>query len=258
MLTPPMAVIPSAFGNLEINPSRHADLLAQMQRLRGGIYLKDGALNAQQLSADGLHQTPEDDQSWHLLMIDEYGRVDACVWYLDHTDNAAFDRLRIRHCPLAEQAAWRDVLISAVESDVAEARRQGMRYAEVGGWAVAEQSRYSTEGLVLALAGFSLGRLLGGALGVTMATVRHCSSTILRRLGGTHLELCGRPIPSYYDRRYNCEMEVLRFDSRRPAEKYSHLVDVLKGKLAQAPAVISDVPMRSRGPDRPPFAFAIG
>ncbi len=263
MLAPSAAAIPSAFDNVEVNSARHADLLAQMQRLRGSIYLKDGALNAQQLSVDGLHQTPEDDRSWHLLMVDEQSRVDACVWYLDHSDGASFDRLRVKHCPLAEQPAWRNTLISAVESDLAEARRHRMSYAEVGGWAVAETSRCSSEGLVLALAGYSLGRLLGGSLGITTATVRHCSSTILRRLGGTHLELCGRPIPSYYDARYKCEMELLRFDSRRPSAKYSHLVELLKDKLTQAAVLVSTravmpgIPVPSQIAERPSFAFAV-
>jgi hypothetical protein len=261
LLAPPSRTIPTKLTNTSVDSFRHADLLAQMQRLRGSVYLKDGALSAQQLSTDGLHQTPEDDRSWHLLMLDDNGDVDACVWYLQHDDAASFDRLRVRNCPLVAQPAWRNMLIGAVESEIAEARKHGMGYAEVGGWAVAEQSRCSSEGLVLALAGYSLGRLLGGALGITTATVRHCSSTILRRLGGSALTLNGRPIPSYFDARYKCEMELLRFDSRQPNAKYNHLVDVLKNKLTQAlviassrstvPAVPSQLAARSA------FGFAV-
>src|SRR5262249_12684176 len=123
--------------------------------------------------------------------------------------------------------------------------------------------RWSSEGLVLALAGYSLGRLLGGALGITTATVRHCSSTILRRLGGSHLEWNGRPIPSYYDARYKCEMELLRFDSRQPNAKYNHLVDVLRNRLTQALVIVSGrpavpaVPATSQLTARPAFGFAV-
>ena len=127
--------------------------------------------------------------------------------------------LRVRHTPLARSAEWRDKLWKGVESELKRARSERLRYAEVGGWAVSERSRCTSEGLVLALAGYSLGRICGGCLGITTATVRHCSSSILRRLGGAPLAADGAPVPSYYDSRYGCEMEILRFDSRRPNPK---------------------------------------
>jgi hypothetical protein len=77
-----------------------------------------------------------------------------------------------------------------------------------------------------------MGRIAGGALGITTATVRHSSSTILRRLGGSHLAAAGQTVPAYFDPRYNCEMELLRFDSRRPSAKYSGCIDLLHRKLA--------------------------
>lgn len=233
LLAPPQASVPCSFENVDSDPQRYQTLLKDMQRLRGGIYLRDGALEPHQLSIDGLHQTPEDEKSWHLLMVDQAGRVDACVWYMEHAPTVSVDRLRVRKSPLANQPAWRDALWRAVEMDLSLARQAGLGFAEVGGWAVAEHSRCSSEGLVLALAGYSLGRVLGGAIGMTTATVRHCSSTILRRLGGTNLKIGEQTIPSYYDPRYKCEMELLRFDSRHPSPKYNGVVELLKKKLGE-------------------------
>lgn len=234
LLAPPQAVVPASFENVDVDPTRHANFVADMQRLRGSIYLRDGAVERRQLSIGGLHRTHEDQKSWHLLMVDSSGRVDACVWYMEHTPTVSVDELRVRKCPLARQPVWREPLRRAVELDLARAREEGLGYAEVGGWAVAEKSRCTSEGLVLALAGYSLGRVLGGALGVTMATVRHCSSSILRRLGGSALNVGDHIIPSYYDPRYKCDMELLRFDSRQPNPKYSSLVELLREKLADA------------------------
>ena len=237
LLTPPEVSIPASFENLEVNSGRHAELVAQIQRLRGHIYLKDGAVESHQLTDDGLHQTPEDERSWHLLMLNRLGQVAACVWYLDYDPAVSVERLRVRHCPLAQQPMWRDMLWNAVELELTRARREGLGFAEVGGWAVTESSRCTSEGLVLALAGYSLGRALGGTLGMTTATVRHCSSTILRRLGGSDLSVGGRRVPTYYDPRYKCEMELLRFDSRHPSPKYCGLVELLKEKLAEVPVI---------------------
>jgi hypothetical protein len=186
---------------------------------------------------DGLHQTPEDERSWHLLFLNRERVVTACAWYLPHDRYASFDDLRVRACPLTRLAAWRDKLWHAVESELADARRNGLHYAEVGGWAVAKESRCTSEGLLLALAAYSLGRTLGGSLGMTTATVRHSSSAILRRLGGRQLQTGEEAIPSYYDPNYRCTMELLRFDSRQPSAKYAPLVEMLRQKLACVPIV---------------------
>src|SRR5688572_9229006 len=208
-----------------------------MQKLRGGIYFDDGALGREQLTADGLHETVEDQRSWHLLMVDRRQRVTGCAWYLEHDSSVRVDDLRVRCCPLARMSQWRDYLWKGVESELSRARRESLRYAEVGGWAVSKASRCTSEGLVLALAGYSLGRICGGCLGITTATVRHCSSSILRRLGGAPLSAEGAPVPSYYDPRYDCEMEILRFDSRKPNPKFNDLIERLRERMAGVPII---------------------
>jgi hypothetical protein len=239
LLAPPHMPVPDSFRNVTVDSARHKQLLREMQHLRGSIYLQDGAVDREQLSRDGLHRTPEDDRSWHLLMLNKDRRVSSCAWYMEHDDTARFEQLRVRNCPLARVEGWREKLWHAVESELARARQHRLRYAEVGGWAVAKESRCTSEGLLLALAAYSLGRTLGGALGLTTATVRHSSSTILKRLGGAYLEADGAAVPSYYDPKYKCEMELLRFDSRRPNTKYASLIERLGSKLANVSVVAS-------------------
>jgi hypothetical protein len=219
------------FGNVTSDGLRHDALLSGMQRLRGAIYLEDGAIGLEHLTADGRHRTPEDDASWHLLMVDGDQRITSCVWYREHERHASIDQLRVRECPLRRDDAWRNVVTRAVEAQMAQARVESLRYVEVGGWAVSKQARGAVEGLILALGAYSLGRVFGGALGLTTATVRHCSSRILRRLGGANLEIDGTIVPPYYDPRYDCTMELLRFDSRRPNSRYARLVEALQAKL---------------------------
>ena len=38
-------------------------------------------------------------------------------------------------------------------------------------------------------------------------------------------------MPRYFDPRYDCEMEILRFDSRYPGRKYSGLISLLQEKM---------------------------
>jgi hypothetical protein len=240
LLAPPNGSIPDAFSKITANRRRHAELLRDIQRLRGSVYLDDGAITKQQLSSDGRHRTPEDEKSWHLVVVDEDQRVTGCIWYLEH-ERPALERLRVNHCPLAHSAEWRHALRSAVEADIAQTRREGIRYAEVGGWAVAPGSRGTSEGLLLALGAYSLSQLTGGALVITTATARHCSSTMLRRIGGSLLEGNGCTLPAYYDPRYKCDMELLRFDSRRPSTRYAGLIESLKYSLSNAQVIDSRV-----------------
>jgi len=248
LLAPPTAAIPPTFDNVDVNPARHADLLTQMQRLRGSVYLSDGAVDADELTVDGLHKTSADDRSWHLLMVDDLGRVTACIWYLQHAPHASsIDRMRLKDCPLTGDPIWGDTLELAIKNDIEMAAQAGISYGEAGGWAVAKDNVCISEGLVLALGCFSLARALGDCLCVSTATVRHCSSTILRRLGGGNLRADGRIVPTYYDPRYKCEIELLRFDSRYANPKYAPFVEALKNKLLSA-MVVTQLPQQMTAP----------
>jgi hypothetical protein len=235
LLSPPQTRIPGHFRNVTFDPTEHRLLVREMQRLRGSVYLSEGNVQREQLTSDGLHATPEDARSWHLVMTDKHGHATSCAWYLEHDNTASIQSLRVRHCPLAEQERWREPLFGAVKSELARAQRSNLRYAEVGGWAVARERRCTSEGLLLALGAYGLCRILGGALGITTANVKHSSSSILRRLGGSFLEFQGTPIPAYFDSRYNADIELLRFDSRKPATKYGALIELLQERLSVVP-----------------------
>jgi len=240
LLAPTARAVRDCFRNVTFDHRSHGERVREMQRLRGRIYLEDGAIERRHLSTDGLHRTPEDERSWHLLMQGRDRRISACAWYLEHENTTSIQSLRVRNCPLAETEGSRDKLHAAVTSEIDRARQDGLRYAEVGGWAVSKQCRCTSEGLLLALAAYSLGRRLGGVLGITTATVRHSSSTILRRLGGSLLEVGGTVVPPYFDPKYNCEMELLRFDSRRPNAKYAGLIEQLGDRLTNVAVFASD------------------
>jgi hypothetical protein len=236
-VAPSGASISGVFQNVECDEHRHLQLVRDMQRMRGSIYLKDGAIQSHQLTPDGLHQTEEDETSWHMLLFDKQQRVSACASYLEHRNTVTFDQLRARHSPLLRAPEWRPKLVKAIESELARARRERLHYVELGGWAVSEESRGTSGPLALALAVYGFSRRGAGVLGMTTATFRHCSATILRRLGGSRFDVDGATLPPYYDPRYNCEMELLRFDSRQPNPKYLGLIDQVRDTLANITVV---------------------
>src|SRR3954468_10060333 len=83
-LAPSVASVDEVFANVTVDSTEHDRLVQQVQRMRGRIYLNDGAIDAGQLTAEGLHRTSEDEQGWHMLLLNGEQQVAACALYVDH------------------------------------------------------------------------------------------------------------------------------------------------------------------------------
>jgi len=231
LLAPPMANLSEVFQSVKVDCLQHERFLAEVQRLRGRVYLNDGAIEERQLSADGRFVHPHDESSWQLLVTDSIGQVSGCLRYR-LADEAPFDDLDLAQSALACSDKWGGRLQRAVEDQKADAQRREIKFAELGGWALLEEMRGSRLALGMALTVFALGQLLGGAVATTTATTRHRSSTILKKVGGSGLVSDGLELPPYYDPRYKCQMEILGFDAHRPNPKYKVWVDDCRRHLA--------------------------
>ena len=115
-----------------------------------------------------------------------------------------------------------------------------MAAMRMAGWALSERFRCTSAALNIALSAYSLARMLGGCIGITTATVRHSSASILRRIGGGGFKSDGVERPKYYDPRYKCEMVVLRFDSSAPNPRYADRVGGLGAYLPFAKVICPD------------------
>lgn len=237
LLAPAEAFVPRRFENVDINAGRHDELLAGLQRLRGKLYLADGAIGPHQLAPDGRHRLPDDEHAWHVLSLDERGEVAGCSRYRAHPNTVSFNRLMVRNSAVAASLEWGSMFRSAVAHEIEQARRRGVAYVEVGGWALTPKLRRTREALRLALATYGLARVLGGCVGIATATQRHCSSEILRRIGGRRLHLDQIDLPPYFDPQYGCEMEVLRFDSVEPSPRFEAWVNDLSSYWLTAPVI---------------------
>jgi hypothetical protein len=250
LLAPADTFVPRRFENVQCDGRRHQELLAAVQRLRGTLYLDDGAIGADRLTADGRHCLAGDEHAWHVVALDRHGQVAGCSRYLAHPNTIPFHRLSVRHAALAASRQWGTLFRDAVAQDVERARSRGVSYVEVGGWALSPKLRRSREALRIALATYGLARALGGCIGITTATRRHCSSEILRRIGGQSLHANQQVLPAYHDPQYGCEMEVLRFDSIQPDPRFESWVNDLCSHWLTAPVIRMEA-------TRPAFSFSI-
>ena len=251
LLAPAGSFIPESFKRRYVDGNRYARWLNEMQRVRGSIYLAEGAVLDSQLTADGRHVQHSDYDSWHLLAVAGNGEVQGCARYRHLTGRVGFDDLGVRESWLARCDRWGPPLRAAVESEIGRARQRGKAFSEVGGWAIAPEKRFTTEALRIAMATYSLAQMLGGCVGITTATERHRSSSMLRRIGGRSLEHDGAALPPYYDPQYRCRMEVLQFDSSAPDASCRTWVEQICRQLIEVSVVVARESAEGHRPQLP-------
>jgi len=236
ILAPAGAVRHSRFDHIWKCDQTYSRLLAEMQRLRGRTYLSDGALAPEALTQDGRHQSQFDERSWHLLTLDSNRRVLGCLRMFMPT-LSRIHRRNVKRANISKLKIPGLQLQKSVGSILSEAKCAGLSYVEIGGWALATELRNTTEGLRGILATYAWSQHTGGALGVSTATERNSSRLILQRLGGEALDWKGEPFAPYFDTQYQCKMELLRFDSRRPNSKYNSYIDTMRNNFSAVPVI---------------------
>lgn len=244
-------------GGVTYSPELHSHLLGELQRLRGRIYLADGAVKPDELDPRERHIQTADDKSWHLLTLGTLGRVIGCTRFRRHSVPVTWAQLAVRNAPIAQCDKWGFKFRASVNAELAAARRAGFAYIEVGGWALAREIRATSMALKTVLATYAWSELLGGALGITTATQRNDSAAILRRLGGRPLACDGEELPPYFDDRYQCQMEVLRFDSRESNPRYRAMLDEVREQVAMAPVICAGRAGENRHNAQLPHAYPL-
>jgi hypothetical protein len=214
-------------------------LLNSLQKLRARSYLGDGAIRGDQLTDDGRFVMPGDESSWHFVLTAAADEVIGCVRYSVHDpEHVRLEDLRVGQVLRFVGAEWGERLRAGVWADLKLARQRGSVYAELGGWAIGEEFRGTKLALETLLGSYAWGGLLpGGCICSCTATVRHGSASMLRRIGGVPMSSPDGVLGAYWDPRYDCEMEVLRFDSQTAPPRYRHIIWELRQEMESRPAI---------------------
>lgn len=234
------------FNSFKPNSIDYSGLLEQAQMLRGSVYSRDGAIQPSQLQIDGRYIMEDDREYWHLLLLNQQSAVCGCARFRLHSTSVRFDQLALRHCPLVSDNGVDSDFRIKVEEQISAAQIAGLSYLEFGGWALGEEARNTSAVLKCILGIYAWSQLIGGCLGICSATVRHGSASILRRVGGIPFSIGPRKHCTYYDSTYQCEMQVLGFDSRYPATRYASLVEVMRQELISVPVFEREYPASNK------------
>jgi len=132
LLAPSTTAIPVSFSNVDSDSTRYNRLLESMQRMRGAVYLEDGAIRDFHLT-DGRHKQAADYVSWHLLVLDQSDRVCGCARYREYLSNTQYSELSVSRSALAHCSNWGSPLRSSVDAELELSREMSLPYVELGG-----------------------------------------------------------------------------------------------------------------------------
>lgn len=230
VLAPSRKEIPKALTHSAVSSEDHANLMFDLQKLRGGVYREYAGIAAT-LLPDGRHWHHLDAQSWHVVLQDSGGDLVGCARYRPILNG--FDQLICSKAAVALSPVTGPMFRSAFAQQVADAARRGLHYGEASAWALREGARCSTAAINIALMSFALAEWLGGGVGLTTASTRHHASSILRRIGGKPLA----GFEPYYEPMFECSIELLQFDINRLEQRYSAKLDEMRAELRRSPVL---------------------
>src|SRR5262245_29480124 len=209
----------------------HAAAISEIQRFRARVYVAHGALPASALDGRGRHFQWFDFENHHLCLRNGAGQIRGCLRLRLHNRGVKLHDLRIheliRRLPMPLAETCNRAVVALLERSCSE----GLRFGDVGGWAVDEELRQSRVSVLLPVACWVVYPILHHVLAVASATTRHQSSEILKRIGGFALRYGSEELPQFVDDFHGCEMELLGFDSRSPQPRYERTVADLKAYL---------------------------
>jgi hypothetical protein len=230
ILAPSHGEVPDSMTGACLDSRSHANTLFGIQVLRGMVYREYGPIAAQ-LLADGRHYQTIDAQSWHIVLHDSNGRLLGCSRY--KPVEGGFEQLGASQSAIARSQRFGPALRSAIERQLGQARMSSVRFGEVGAWALRPEIRCSTAAVNIALMTFALAEALGCRFGITTATTRHHSASILRRLGGRRFP----DVPAYYDPKYGCVIEILHFSSANLDSQFADRLKKLRSEIERTPVL---------------------
>lgn len=244
VVAPSMANIPEGL-NAIADQGLYGDLIDEIERFRGLIYVQDNAIPASALDEKGRHHSEYDYEAWHLVLRDRqqalWGAIRVGV-HLQTVRATQLEDLQIDKFLSRLPSEVKEPLVTAVQAFICNSRSLYPTFFEPGGWAIAEDGRKGALAPVLAGSIWSLARAVGGGTGVAAATTRHQSAGILKKMGGFEIFFDGSPVPPFYDPYHDCYMELVGFDS-------TSLNSRLEGTVAHIEEYIRSLPIITRPGD---------
>jgi hypothetical protein len=232
------AYVPTECTNVAQNDSTYAGYVERIRSFRERIWQADGAIpqNGQDPHMD--HFASFDEVGCHAILMNGADELVGCARYLMwdlRSGNFRLEQLALFPFLTRMASEQRALFVSAIQyfldDSLARSPVSYRRLMESGGWAVdrREENRYAAP--LLVAIGFALGLSNLCLVGLSAATVRHRSNSILKRLGMFELRYRSQALPTFFDPYHGCDMEILG-SCRSPSQLIGPTVADYTGNFA--------------------------
>jgi hypothetical protein len=218
-----------------------AELRKDIQKLRGRVYIQDGAISADELDEAGRHLFCGENTRWYVAVVEmNSGTLLAANGYSAHFQPAkALHGTHVRHILERAPVEQAQALIREYESVVKNCLQLGHGFGEGAGWIASPGIQALNSGILAALAGPALFNCIGVRVSMCVATQRHSANAILKRIGMR--PLLGDVTSSVFDDpTYGCRMEALAFTQENLTNGFHRVVIHIGRVLEEQIASFSD------------------
>jgi len=227
-----------------VDPKRWRSLLTQACRIRGSVYLQDGAIRPEDLNANGAFWLPMDETSWHLLTVNDDDEVTATLRVTMLPLDAKKRKGKLPHVGASLSRASRDTLSPRLTTERflsslwLEYGAERNHFLVVGGWAASPTASAAGVGAELALSVWAFTRHVEAAGAICVASERHDAHGQLVRTGAVPIRAIGAQV-MYYDSAYGCQVGLLGFKVFKERRALKRVVDHLATKITSSEVVMS-------------------
>jgi hypothetical protein len=201
--------------------------LKEIQYVRAQVFLADNAIATSDLDVNGGFASAYDEAGWHFYVVDSTGQVVSSLLGLVHPRTICPQGLKLSEllAEISPNDAIRCELALAIAIEMAGARR--VSFGEVACLATLPEYRGTGAATAVMLLIWAFYLALDKSLVVTAITQRHRAAEIVKRLGGHNLMIDNRPLPPIFSQRHDCHMEIVLFDSSKPAPAFAKVIHSL-------------------------------
>ncbi|GAA4412991.1 hypothetical protein GCM10023187_40760 [Nibrella viscosa] len=210
--------------------------IAEIQRFRGRIYVQDQAIPASALDRSGRHYTKLDYASYHVIIRNQEGAITGVMRIPTYVSGAAVWFLQLYHVLERMEPGQKALYSFAIQHFIDQSASKYPFIVEPGGWAVDRQISEKLTGTVLAASCWAFCQLIGGAVAVATATVKHNAADLLRMMGGINC-LQGTTNARFFDSFHQCELELIFFQSDKINPRFAAMVEAIKEQWQQREVV---------------------
>lgn len=219
-----------------LTAGEYEQTIADIQRFRGRIYVQDEAIPASALDGSGRHYNKLDYSSYHIVARTHEGAITGVMRVPLYVSGAAVWFMQLYHVLERMEPGPKALYSSAIQQFIDQSATTYPFIVEPGGWAVDRQISEKLTGTTLVAATWAFCQLIGGAVAVATATVKHNSAALLKMMGGINC-LEGTSNARFYDPFHRCELEIVYFRSDRVNPRFAAMVEEIKGQWQKREAM---------------------